>query len=174
MSTVNLSTFDNAFDALIGHEGGYQRDPKDRGNWTTGVIGKGELKGTKFGIAAHVYPHLDIKNLTVPQAKRIYLTDYWNRLNLDRLPETVRFDLFDTAVNSGVRTAAQILQRAVGEVEDGLIGVRTISAAAMLDPQILDKRFNGHRLLFLTDLRTPWPAFGRGWVRRCATNLIKD
>lgn len=174
MQENTLSTFDNAFDELIGHEGGFQRDPKDRGNWTTGVIGRGELKGTKFGIAAHAYPHLDIKNLTEPQAKRIYLTDYWSRLKLDRLPDTIRFDMFDTAVNSGVRTAAQILQRAVGEVPDGLIGSRTITAAAMLDPQVLDKRFNGHRLLYLTDLDTPWPRFGKGWVRRCASNLIKD
>ena len=56
-------TFDKAFDRLIGHEGEFTNDPKDRGNWTTGVIGRGQLKGTKFGISAMTYPHLDIINL---------------------------------------------------------------------------------------------------------------
>ena len=37
---------------VFGHEGGLSLDPNDRGNWTSGVIGKGELKGTKFGIAS--------------------------------------------------------------------------------------------------------------------------
>ena len=32
-------------------------------------------------------------------------------------------------------------------------------------------RANGHRLRFLTDLKT-WPDFGRGWARRIADNLM--
>lgn len=35
----------------------------------------------------------------------------------------------------------------------------------------LAARFNGHRLRFLTDLKT-WPTFGRGWARRVADNLM--
>jgi lysozyme family protein len=42
-------TFEQAFDRLIGHEGEFTDDPKDRGNWTTGIIGKGICKGTKLG-----------------------------------------------------------------------------------------------------------------------------
>jgi len=41
--------FDLAFDRVIGHEGGYTDDPRDRGNWTGGATGRGELKGTKYG-----------------------------------------------------------------------------------------------------------------------------
>lgn len=165
--------FSEAFDVLINHEGGFQRDPKDRGNWTTGRIGQGELKGTKFGIAAHAYPHLDIKNLTIEHAKRIYQADYWAVLKLDRLPASIRFDLFDMAVNSGVRASARVLQKAVGEIPDGIIGPKTVASCALLDPQLLDKRFNAERLLFLVDLN-PWPTYGRGWVRRVAHNLLRD
>ena len=57
--------FERAFEKLIDHEKGLSLDPKDRGNWTTGVIGKGELKGTKYGVSAMSYPHLDIRNLTL-------------------------------------------------------------------------------------------------------------
>ena len=44
-------------------------------------------------------------------------------------------------------------------------------AVRMADPHKLAARFNGHRLRFLTDLKT-WPDFGRGWARRIADNLM--
>jgi hypothetical protein len=69
---VNSISFDQAFHRLIGHEGGYSDDRRDPGNWTKGKIGAGILKGTKYGLAANTYPNLDIKNLTLAQAKEIY------------------------------------------------------------------------------------------------------
>ena len=70
-----MSNFDNAFDRVIGHEGGFTDDPLYRGNWTSGVCGVGECKGTKYGLAAMTYPILDIRNLTLNQAKDIYKRD---------------------------------------------------------------------------------------------------
>ena len=165
--------FDQAFAKVIGHEGGYTNDSRDRGNWTTGAIGQGELKGTKYGVSAMAYPDLDIKNLTVDQAKEIYRRDYWNKLQLDQLPDAVRFDLFDAAINSGIGNAAKFLQRAAGVTADGAIGPKTIAAANAMDPAKLDKRINGYRLMFLCDITT-FNTYGKGWVRRVATNLIED
>lgn len=165
--------FEKAFEILIGHEGGYTDNPKDPGNWTGGKQGVGVLKGTKFGIAANTYPDEDIKNLTVPRAKYLYLRDFWNKLSLDKLPECVRFDLFDAAVNSGVKQSAKFLQRAAGVADDGVIGPATIAAANKIDPEQLDSRISGYRLLFLTDLKV-FPDFGKGWVRRVANNLVSD
>lgn len=71
--------FDEAFERTLGHEDGYVDDPRDPG---------GE---TKWGISKRSYPHLDIKNLTQDQAKGIYRTDFWNRINADRLPDGVAF-----------------------------------------------------------------------------------
>jgi lysozyme family protein len=65
-------TFDEAFDVLIGHEGGYVNHPGDPG---------GE---TKFGISKRAYPALDIKALTLGQAKAIYRRDYWIPAGCDR------------------------------------------------------------------------------------------
>ena len=165
--------FPDAFEKLIGHEGSFSDNPKDPGNWTGGKPGAGILKGTKFGIAANTYPDLDIKNLTVTQARAIYLRDYWNRLQLTSLPACVRFDLFDAAVNSGVTRAAKFLQQAAGVKDDGVIGIVTIKAANAMDPEQLDSRISGYRLLFLADLPV-FPSFGKGWVRRVARNLIED
>lgn len=153
--------FDQAFEKVIGHEGGYSNDKRDPG---------GE---TKYGISKRAYPFLDIKNLTLEHAKEIYRQDYWNRLKLDQFPECVRFDLFDAAVNSGVKAAAKMLQKACEVIPDGIIGQQTIAAANSMDPEQLDSRLSGQRLLFLTELKT-FPTYGRGWVKRVATNLITD
>lgn len=165
--------FDDAFSVLIGNEGGFTRDPKDRGNWTSGKVGTGELKGTNFGISAMSYPMVDIKNLTLDQAKVIYKRDFWDRANADNLPEAVRFDLFDMAVNSGVGEACRALQRAVDTTPDGVIGSHTLASLALLDPQLVDKRFAAQRLLYLCNIAT-WPSYGKGWVNRVANNLMKD
>ena len=165
-----MTTFDKAFERLIGHEGKLSLDPKDRGNWTTGVIGKGLLKGTKYGISAMSYPDLDIKNLTLNQAKQIYARDYWG--DSDSLPEAVRFDFFDAAVNSGYKQAARWIQKAAGAEPDGKIGPKTLLAVRMADPQMLAKRFNGHRLMAMTEM-TGWSSQGRGWARRIARNLLE-
>lgn len=165
--------FDRAFNALIGNEGAYTDDPKDRGNWTSGIVGKGYLKGTKYGISAMTYPQVDIKNLTLVNAKKIYFTDFWEKAKCENLPEAIRFDIFDMAVNSGVGRAIITLQKAVGATPDGMIGEQTKSLIDMYDPEKLDKRLSAQRLLFICDVGT-FPTYGKGWVRRVANNLMND
>jgi lysozyme family protein len=166
-------TFDNAFEKLIGHEGGYQNDPNDRGNWTSGVIGVGELKGTKYGISAMSYPQLDIKNLTLEQAKEIYKRDFWGRFNALKLTDGMQFMLFDAAVNHGPGNAVRMLQRAVDVIDDGHIGPVTMLAVSKITPRILLLKFAAERLMFITRLRS-FDRYGRGWVSRVADDLRKS
>lgn len=163
--------FAQAFERLIGHEGGFTQDTRDRGNWTGGEIGKGICKGTKFGISAAAYPGEDIEHLTLVRAKLLYARDYWGPAGCDAVPEGIKFDLFDMAVNSGVRTAIKTLQRAVGEDIDGILGVRTLMAVQSMPALRLLARFNGARLEYMASATT-WPAHGRGWARRVALNLL--
>jgi lysozyme family protein len=153
-------TFDDAFTALIGHEGGYVNNPADPG---------GE---TKFGISKRTYPMEDIKALTLDRAKAIYLNDFWGPAGCDAVPDEMKFDLFDTAVNSGVGRAVRFLQAAVGGTQDGSLGPHTLLAVATANPEKLLRRFNGARLHFMTGLPT-WQTFGRGWAERIAQNLSR-
>ena len=153
--------FDDAFEALIGHEGGYVNDPRDPG---------GE---TKFGISKRTYKSVDIKNLTLDQAKAIYRRDYWAPAGCDNLPEAVRFDVFDAAVNSGLGQAIRFLQRAAGVADDGRLGPVSLAAIQAMDAGLFRARFNGTRLKFMTDQPT-WDRFGKGWARRIAENLMRD
>jgi len=152
--------FDQAFELLIGHEGGYVHHPKDPG---------GE---TKFGISKRAYPNENIADLTLERAKAIYRRDYWDRVEADSLPPEIRFDVFDVAVNSGVGTAVKMLQRAAFAEVDGVLGPRTRLAIRSMNPLLLFARINGARLAFMADLPT-WPAFGRGWAKRIAANLTR-
>ena len=165
-------TFDEAFDRLLGHEGTFSGDPADRGNWTSGVLGLGKLKGTKWGISAAAYPHLDIGALTKIEAKDIYQRDYWQAIKADELPPGLRFHAFDAAVNSGVKQAVIWLQRAVGAEVDGKLGPVTIATAHRADPGTAIARLNGHRLAHMAS-SAGWATQGKGWARRVADNLIK-
>jgi lysozyme family protein len=150
--------FDTAFVKLIEHEGGYVNNPVDPG---------GE---TKYGISKRAYPSEDIKNLTLDRAKSIYLKDYWGPAGCDMVPEIAKFQVFDMAVNSGVRQTIKTLQRAVGEEQDGVLGPRTIQAIQSLPAPRFVSWFNAERLRFMSNLPI-WPAFGRGWAKRIADNL---
>lgn len=153
-----MNWFDQCFDKLISHEGGYVNDPRDPG---------GE---TKFGISKRAYPQVDIKALTLDAAKSIYKRDYWDRAQCDKLPPALAYMLFDTAVNSGIGQAIRLLQRALGLADDGALGPLTMAAVHRLDAEVICAKFCGQRLEFMSKLST-WDVYGKGWARRVADQL---
>ena len=155
--------FDEAFVRLLGHEGAYANDPKDPGGETMWGI-------TKRVALASGYTG-SMRELTQGQAKTIYLALYWNAAQIDCLPEELRFHVFDAAVNSGVGQAVRWMQRAVGAIDDGVVGSQTLGALSSVPGSVVAARFTGHRLQFMTSLST-WSAFGRGWANRIANNLM--
>lgn len=155
-------TFDEAFDLLIGHEGGYSRHPTDPGGETMfGITRKVALQEGYTG-DMHVLPR--------DFAKAVYKRRYWDAVKADSMPDALRFSLFDAAVNSGVKQAVMWLQRAVDVVDDGVLGPMTLQAAQRANGLRTAVALNAERLDFMTSLPT-WGAFGRGWARRIATNL---
>jgi lysozyme family protein len=154
-----MTRFDECFTRLLGNEGGYVNNPKDPG---------GE---TNWGISKRSYPTLDIKNLTQDAAKVIYKRDFWDKCRCDDLPVGLDFALFDCAVNSGIKQAVILLQRAVGVVEDGVFGKMTEQAVTKFYPDTITARYLGCRLRFMTELR-PWDTFAKGWARRIAEQLV--
>jgi lysozyme family protein len=84
---------------------------------------------TRYGISSRAHPGLNISALSVDDAKAIYRTDYWDRLQCDRLPSALAVLAFDCAVNQGPDFAARALQSAVGVGQDGVVGEDTIRAS---------------------------------------------
>lgn len=160
-----------AFSRLVNHEGGFQNDRNDRGNWTSGRIGVGQLNGTKFGISAMSYPTEDIANMSLDRAKFLYKRDFWDIFNGQELHPALAFQLFDAAVNHGPGNAIRILQRALDVADDGDFGPMTEKAADEAGIDDLLKVFNARRIQFFTRLST-FSRYGAGWMNRVAENLI--
>jgi lysozyme family protein len=153
-----VDAFQRAFELVIGHEGGYVNDPRDPG---------GE---TKYGISKRANPDVDIRNLTLAKAQWIYRQRYWLPLHADAMPEAVAVQVFDAAVNHGIKPAVRMLQRALGVTVDGIIGPQTLAAMTTTDDARFVAHFAAERLTFYTDL-AGWEVYGRGWTRRVANNL---
>ena len=154
----------------IGHEGAsLDLTYGDRGNWTGGKVGIGELRGSRFGISAASYPTVDIAALTYDGALDIYDRDYFSRVRGDDLPPPLALLVFDAAVNNGVPRASHWLQLAVGAHVDGIVGDETVAstkhAVTALGWQAVAMDVHAHRLDFMA--RDPdWAEFGLGWARR--------
>lgn len=151
--------FEQAFEKLLGHEGGFVDHPSDPGG------------ATKWGITAavaraHGYQG-PMQDLPVAAARGIAKIAYWDTVRADLLPAAVRYAVFDAAYHSGPGQAVRWLQRALGVTDDGVIGPKTLQAVAAADARALLMRLLSVRLRFLTGLKT-WPAFGKGWARRIA------
>lgn len=151
-------SWDDIFHRVIGNEGGYKNDPQDPG---------GE---TNWGISKRSYPNLDIKNLTRNDAKFIYYRDFWKVIDADDLPQSVAYQLFDFAVNSGIQTAIRYFQRALGVADDGIWGPISQGAASRTSETDMIMCLNAERLDFMTKLKN-WDHNSKGWARRIAQNL---
>lgn len=151
--------FDVAFAKLLGHEGEFSDHPDDPGGKTR--------YGVTEAVARRVGYRGDMRELPLDLAKRIYKAEYWDAVRADEMPAAVRYVIFDAAVNSGVRQAAQWLQSAAGVTPDGVIGPRTMAAVNALDANGLKSRILANRLRMMTNLSN-WPSFSRGWARRIA------
>ena len=157
-------TFDEAFDILIGHEGGYSNHPNDPGGETMWGVTKRVAQANGYTGAMKDYPR--------DKAKDVYRSQYWDKVKADDLPEVVRYDVFDAAVNSGTGQSVKWLQAAAGVNTDGSLGPLTLTAVDRTDPWKLKARFNGHRLQMMAGL-AGWSSFSKGWARRVAANLLQ-
>lgn len=149
---------DKALELLLRHEGGFVDHPSDPGGATNHGI-------TERTARQHGYTG-NMRDLPLSVAITIYRKQYWLMIKAEQLPDSLRFHVFDAAVNSGHVQAIKWLQRAAGVKDDGIVGPMTIKAAASVSPA----KYSATRLRFMTDLKT-WPTFGRGWARRIADNL---
>lgn len=155
-----MEVFNKCIPIILKHEGGYVDDPDDLG---------GE---TNFGICKKSYPDLDIKNLTIDQAKKIYYEDYWFPMRLYNITnDELVLHVFDHGINAGIRTSLKMLQRVVGVDQDGYIGNQTLKAISNFNGDIV-QAFKNARIQYYNDIVAHRPAnakFLKGWLHRIET-----
>lgn len=170
--------FDFVFGQLIGHEGKLSVDRADRGNWTGGKVGVGEICGSKYGVTGitlGAFRRLgrsanlaEVTALGVDEAKLIFRKQYWNAVQADRLPAGLDYAVSDYAYNSGAGNAIPPLQRILGVAADGSVGEITLAAVAKTKNrrELIDKYCDA-RLAFLKSTYG-WSKYKKGWTRRVA------
>lgn len=160
---MSATDYDRALAAVLESEGGYTNDKSDAGgptNWGI-TIWDARMYWKHDATAA------DVRKMPLSVAKGIYKSKYWDKVHGDDLPAGVDYCVFDYGVNSGIGRAAMVLQRLVGEVDDGVIGPHTLAATAKAPAMKLINDICDERLAFLHRLRN-WSVFGKGWTRRVA------
>lgn len=169
-----MANFDQAHHFVRRAEGGYQADPRDRGNWTGGRINYGKLVGTNWGISAPVLrawrgrdvTAQEMQELAEEEAAAIYRRHYWDALALDDLQDApLALLLYDGAVNQGVG----LIRRAVLHT----LGVLRVPPKGPETPQLI-RQLNDLPAAAVHELvwqyrRDRYPAaspFYRGWMKR--------
>ena len=134
------NNFEKAVNFVLSWEGGYSNNIHDKGC------------ETNFGITKKSYPDLDIRNLTIEKAKKIYHKDYWLKANCHIMDYPLDIVMFNCAVNCGVSRANKILKNSCSWQ---------------------DYLFN--QLKFYSGLAN-YNYFGRGWINRTLGlyHLIKE
>lgn len=154
-----MDRFNEFIEIILKSEGGYNNDPDDLG---------GE---TKYGITKRRYPDLDIKNLTINQAKELYYNDIYLQLNLQYIPDDeLALHVFDMAINAGRMVAIKLLQELLIGLEiDGVLGPVTGMAAANASMYVnLVEAYKAKRIqrYYLVSTWRNNQKFLAGWVNR--------
>ena len=116
--------FNVCFEELMVLEGGYANLPGDTGGETMWGISTPTYQGwcKKKGITPK-----PIKELTKPEAKQIYLEEFWSAIKGDFLPRGIDFVIFDFVVHAGTTNPIRICQEMIGAVVDGVFGNQTLA-----------------------------------------------
>ncbi|XAG86511.1 N-acetylmuramidase [bacterium 19MO03SA05] len=143
-------------------DGGYVNDPVDLGG------------DTKYGISKRAFPSVDIKNLTIDRAVRIYYTHYWKAAYCNEWAGPIAVAQFDAAVQHGAVTAIRLLQEIVGVKADGLVGPKTRAAVHAQDTEYLTARYMLRRARYYARIlrnNQPQARFIEGWHNRLVHSL---
>jgi len=133
-----MNYFDVIFNHIIQNEGGYSDKKYDKGGKTKYGITEYTLKRA---IRRGIVKPVDIKNLTIEQAKTIYYKRFWlpNHALNEIHDIWFKYLHFDATVNHGIKQATKFLQLAIEKANeryffnnnikfpiDGIFGMKSI------------------------------------------------
>lgn len=161
-----MARFDDCLAVTLGNEGGVSNNPNDHG----GLTNMGVTQAVYDAYRTHNgLPLQPVNSISLPEASAIYLLNYWTPARCSFLTEPVDLCVFDTAVNSGAYRAARLLQQCVGTTQDGVIGSKTLAAAAQIAPLILAADYCNAREAFVRGIvanDSTQRVFLAGWLNR--------
>lgn len=170
-----MAVFNIAYNITKSLEGGYANDPRDNGKETYCGISRRFHPTLPIWAILDRKPHPIKTNTIFPtlenRVRAFFIREYWQKLYLDYIKQSLANQLFDFAVNSGKGRAVKELQTALnssGErlIVDGLIGQKTLTAISRHDSDTLAKNLHARRTLFLKEVAKKQPHYANNWNRR--------
>lgn len=158
---VSETDIDNTISAILSREGGHSVDPLDRGG------------DTWYGITKPFADQWGINWPPSPQDARDGYRNAFRGWQIDQITDAPTFDLVaDCCVNHGPKKGIQWLQRALGVIEDGVIGAQTLAKIdetrgtvwSGIFRSVLAARFKFYAAIVANDYSQA--KFLRGWVKR--------
>jgi lysozyme family protein len=157
-------------------EGGFQIDPRDRGNWTGGKIGSGTLAGTNWGISAMYLSSLldrpvtrtEMELMKYEDALYIYRSKFWDSLRLgDLVSQELATLIYDCAVNQGVTKARDAMKHAIKHSDrPPMKGVKTAGDLVKIINQLNSSAAYEVIWQFRRDAYPKSSPFYHGWMKR--------
>lgn len=170
-----MANFAKAIKHIFLHEGGFQANPNDSGNYNS----KKQLVGTNLGITAIEaekylgYPPTkkDMLSFKKEWAETIYFEKYWTPIKGEKLESQKVATIFlDYAVNCGVKTAIKRIQRILKIQDDGIFGDITLEAInqAADDQRFFDEIIKDRKNYYAAIVRNngKLSVFLTGWYKR--------
>ena len=158
--------FERSLPFTLQWEGGYVNNPADPG----GATNRGVTQNTyNQYLAGKGRRAADVRAISDAEVSDIYRSMYWAASQCDAIAWALCAAHFDTAVNTGPKQAAKLLQRAVGVADDGAIGPETLAAVAAANPQTAVATYCDKRAAFYDALIQNKPSlatFRAGWMHR--------
>lgn len=171
--------FEYCIAPVLEHEGGLSEDKRDPGGTTQWGISLRFAKQHNIDIDDDGdTDEIDIKSLTVKQAKELYRRYWWDRYRYFAFNDIdVAAKVLDLSVNMGANGAHKVLQRAINSISqekikvDGILGGQTFGAANSADPKALRialREAAKQRYLSILQNNPNMEWARNGWLRRAA------
>lgn len=144
-------------------EGGWADVKGDRGGQTMAGVTLATFRAWRHDDAA---TPAQLRALPAAEWDAIMTTGYYHPCRCQDLPAGVALQVFDMAVNAGVRASVHILQSVVRVAVDGLVGPETLGAVRAAGRGLID-RLNTAQAVYYRSLGG-FPQFGHGWLARNA------
>ena len=169
--TPKDSNFDACLTLVLGAEGGFANDARDKGGATNFGITIGTLTEWRRSRSPDATVTIDdVRALTLDEAKEIYRSRYWNVMRCEDMPVGVDLLVFDFGVNAGTGRSARVLQQILGVEQDGSVGPVTLNGLNTCPKDKIIRDFSARRLDFYRSLGD-FSVFGAGWTNRTNSML---
>lgn len=104
------------------------------------------------------------------QVELFYLYEFWLPINGDLIANQINADsIFDFAVNAGIKTCIELVQKIIGTKVDGIVGEKTLAKLNSLDFGYFQPAFTVFKIGHYIDIIKKRPVSKKylyGWIIR--------